>query len=83
MNAIHTLFDSVGECLTLDTANRLNKFSISDALQKQIDDWADRNLLDELNEIEKQQYEATLRALNFVAVLQSRARRVIAAEASK
>lgn len=82
MNAIHTLFDSVGDCLTLDTANRLSKFSISDALQQQIDDWADKNLLGELSEMEKQQYEATLRALNFVAVLQSRARRVIAAQGS-
>ncbi len=78
MNAIHSLFDSVGQCLTLDTASRLDKFAVSEEVQQQLDDWADSNLLGELTEGDKQQYEATMRALNFIAVLQSRARQVIA-----
>ncbi len=78
MNAIHSLFDSVGECLTIDTADRLNSFSIPEALQQQLDNWADSNLRGELSEEDRQQYEATLRALNFITVLQYRARRLLA-----
>ncbi len=78
MNAIHSLFDSVGECLTIDTAGRLNSFSTSKELQQQLDEWADTNQRGELGEDDRRQYEATLRALNFISVLQSRARVLLA-----
>lgn len=73
------LFDSVGECLTVDTASKLTSLSLPDSLQTQLDDWADRNSLGQLAGEEREQYEAMLRALNFIAVLQAKARRIVAA----
>ncbi len=72
------LFDSVGECLTVDTASKLTNLSLPDSLQQQLDDWAGRNSLGQLSEDERNQYEAMLRALNFIAVLQAKARRIVA-----
>jgi len=73
------LFDSVGECLTVDTASKLTSLSLPDSLQTQLDDWADRNSLGQLAGEERDQYEAMFRALNFIAVLQAKARRIVAA----
>jgi hypothetical protein len=74
--AIHQLFDSVGNCLTLDVASKLQNLRVTDELQSQLDDWATRNSEGELSSEERQQYEAILRALNFVAVLQAKAKRI-------
>ena len=72
--ALHQLFDSVGNCLSLDAATKLRKLRVTDELQDQLDTWAEQNSAGELNAHDREQYEAILRALNFVAVLQSKAR---------
>ncbi len=73
------LFDTVGDCLTVDTASRLSSLSLPESVQRQLDDWADKNSLGQLGDEERSQYEAMLRALNFIAVLQAKSRRIIAA----
>jgi len=73
------LFDTVGHCLTFDTASKLNALSLPESVQQQLDDWADQNSLGQLSDEDRSQYEATLRALNFIAVLQAKARRIVAA----
>jgi len=78
MTTLDKLFDSVGECLTVDTASKLTNLSLPESLQQQLDDWADRNSLGQLGNDERSQYEAMLRALNFIAVLQAKARRIVA-----
>jgi hypothetical protein len=77
--SLDKLFDTVGECLTVDTASKLTSFSLPESLQIQLDDWADRNSLGQLAGEERDQYEAMLRALNFIALLQAKARRIVAA----
>ncbi len=72
--ALHQLFDSVGNCLSLDAAFKLRALRITDELQDQLDTWATQNSAGDLNADDRQQYEAILRALNFVAVLQAKAR---------
>jgi len=72
------LFDSVSECLTVDTANRLANLSLPESLRQQLDEWADQNSLGQLDDVEKNHYEAILRALNFITVLQAKARRIVA-----
>ena len=79
--ALHQLFDSVGNCLSLDAASKLQKLRVTDELQSQLDSWATQNSEGVLKSEERQQYEAILRALNFVAVLQAKAKQ-IAEEAS-
>lgn len=75
---LNQLFDSLGECLTVDTASKLTNLSIPQSLQTQLDDWAERNSLGQLTGDERNQYEAILRALNFVSVLQAKARGIVA-----
>ena len=72
--ALHQLFDSVGNCLSLDAASKLRELRVTDELQDQLDTWATQNSAGDLNADDRQQYEAILRALNFVAVLQAKAR---------
>lgn len=79
---LDALFDSVGQCLTVDTASKLTKLSLPESLQHQLDDWAERNSQGTLGEDERDQYEAMLRALNFIAVLQAKARRIVATSQS-
>lgn len=79
--ALHQLFDSVGNCLSPDAASKLQKLRVTDELQSQLDFWATQNSEGVLEAEERQQYEAILRALNFVAVLQAKAKN-IAEEAS-
>ena len=76
---IDKLFDTVGECLTVDAASNLLRLSLPGTLQQQLDDWADRNSSGQLSDEERNQYEAILRTLNFIGVLQARARRIVAA----
>jgi hypothetical protein len=74
--ALHQLFDSVGNCLSLEAASKLQKLRVTDELQSQLDSWATQNSEGVLEAEERQQYEAILRALNFVAVLQAKARHI-------
>ncbi len=72
--ALHQLFDSVGNCLSMEAASKLRELRVTDELQDQLDTWATQNSAGELDADDRQQYEAILRALNFVAVLQAKAR---------
>jgi hypothetical protein len=74
--ALHQLFDSVGNCLTLDVASRLQEVRVTGELQSQLDKWADLNSEGALSSDDREQYEAILRAVNFIAVLQAKAKRI-------
>lgn len=74
--ALHELFDSVGNCLSLEAASKLRALRVSDELQAQLDLWADANMEGRLGSDHRQQYEAILRAINFVSVLQAKAKRI-------
>jgi len=63
--ALHQLFDSVGNCLSLEAASKLQELRITDELQSQLDVWASKNSEGVLEADERQQYEAIQRALNF------------------
>jgi hypothetical protein len=73
---LHQLFESVGNCLSLEAASKLRALPVSDELQAQLDQWAEQNMEGRLGSDERQQYEAILRALNFVSVLQAKAKRI-------
>lgn len=75
-SALHELFDSVGNCLSSEAASKLLELRVTDELQSQLDLWATQNSEGVLDANEKQEYEAILRALNFVAVLQAKAKRI-------
>jgi hypothetical protein len=81
-SALHQLFDSLGNCLSLEAASKLLELRVSDELQSQLDLWATQNSEGVLEDNERHEYEAILRALNFVAVLQAKAK-LIARESSR
>ena len=58
----------------MEAASKLRELRVTDELQDQLDTWATQNSVGDLNAEDRQQYEAILRALNFVAVLQAKAR---------
>lgn len=74
--ALDQIFNSVGDCLSVEAAAKLRDLRISDELQSQLDTWARQNAEGALEAEGRQQYESILRALNFVAVLQAKARRI-------
>ncbi len=65
----------------MEAASKLQKPRVTDELQSQLDSWPTQNSEGVLEAEERQQYEAILRELNFVAVLQAKAKH-IAEEAS-
>jgi len=75
--ALHQLFDSVGNWLSMEAASKLCELKVIDELQDQLDTWATQNSAGDLHADDRQQYEAILRALNFVAVLQAKARLIV------
>jgi hypothetical protein len=74
--ALDEIFNSVGSCLSVEAASKLRDLRISKELQSQLDSWAVQNSEGKLGQEERQQYESILRALNFVAVLQAKARTI-------
>ena len=74
--ALDEIFKSVGSCLSVEAASKLRDLRISEALQSQLDSWAVQNSEGTLGNEERQQYESILRTLNFVAVLQAKARKI-------
>lgn len=65
----------------MEAASKLLELRVSDELQSQLDLWATQNSEGVFEANEKYEYEAILRALNFVAVLQAKAK-LIARESS-
>ena len=61
----------------MEAASKLCELKVTDELQDQLDTWATQNSAGDLNADDRQQYEAILRALNFVAVLQAKARLIV------
>jgi len=53
--ALHQLFDSVSNCLSLEAASKLREMRVTDDLQDQLDTWATQNSAGELNADDRQQ----------------------------
>lgn len=77
-DALDRLLDPVRDCLTPDVAARLAALRADAATQAKIDDFASRNQAGTLTPDERAEYDALVRAGNFIAVLQAKARTVLA-----
>lgn len=76
------LFDPVSRCLTPDVARRIAGLRASPQVQQKMDDLAEKSTEGTLTAAERTEYETRVRAINFIGVLQAKARAVIAADAS-
>ena len=68
------VFEPVTQCFTPEVATRIAALRASPKLQEQIDELAEKCIEGTLTPEEQSDYEAVVRALNFVALLQAKAR---------
>jgi uncharacterized protein YnzC (UPF0291/DUF896 family) len=73
------VIDPVGQCFTPEVAKRIAALRATPAVQNRLDELADKSNEGTLTAAERDDYEALVRAINFVGVLQAKARRVVAA----
>lgn len=74
---VDELFDPVGHCLTPDVAQRLAELRATPQVQEKLDEFAEKSSEGTLTAEERMQYEASLRAINFISLLQHKAQALI------
>ena len=78
-NAVLDRFlEPVRQCLSLEQARRLAEFRADDATQARLDELADKCKEGTLSETERRDYEAYVEAGDLIAVLQAKAREILA-----
>jgi len=76
------LFDPVEKCLTPEVARRLVGVRAPAEVQDRLDELADKCSAGTLTPEEQSEYQTYVRAINFIGVLQSKARAVLASDAA-
>ena len=75
---LEQLLEPVSRCFTPDVARQIIALRAAPSLQKQVDELADRCSDGTLSPGEREEYEAIVRAINFIGVLQAKARKQLA-----
>ena len=73
------LLEPISRCLTPEAAERLVQLRADSQLQARIDELAGKCTEGVLTEEERSEYEAYVRTGNLIAILQAKARRLLAA----
>jgi hypothetical protein len=76
------LFDPVEKCLTPEVAKRLVGVRAPADVQQRLDELADKCSAGTLRPDEQSEYETYVRTINFIGVLQSKARALLASNAA-
>ena len=76
------LLDAVTRCLTPEVARRLVELRADRELQQRVDTLADRCTEGQLTPEELEEYETYVRTSHFIAILQAKARRLLAQQTS-
>jgi hypothetical protein len=81
-NSAHAAFErvlaAVGQCLDRQSAEALIQLRADREMQGRIEELADKCTEGRLTSEERDEYEALIRVGNFVAILQAKARRLLA-----
>ena len=81
-NSAHAVFErvlaAVGQCLDRQSAEALLRLRADREMQGRIEELADKCTEGRLTSEERDEYEALIRVGNFVAILQAKARRLLA-----
>lgn len=75
------ILDPVSRCLTPEVARRLVKLRADPDVQARIDELADKCNEGELTTAERAEYDAYVSAIDFIAILQAKARELLAKHA--
>jgi hypothetical protein len=71
------LLDPVAACLTTEVARRIAALRADSATQARLDELADKAAEGDLSPAEREEYAAYVEALDFVALLQAKARALL------
>ncbi|HUY90298.1 MAG TPA: hypothetical protein VMV10_16295 [Pirellulales bacterium] len=77
IDVLDRLLEPVGRCLTPEVARKIVELRADPGLQVRIDELADKSTEGRLSEEERAQYEKIVCAIDFIAVLQAKARAVL------
>lgn len=73
------LLDPVAACLTTDVARRIAALRADPATQARLDELADKAAEGDLSPAEREEYASYVEALDFIALLQAKARAALLA----
>jgi hypothetical protein len=76
-NILDRFLDPVGSYLTPEVARRLVRFRADGRTQKRLDELAEKNQEGKLTEAEREEYDTLISAIDFVTVLQAKARSIL------
>lgn len=71
------IFEPFGEVMTPETAARLVEMRADDDVQGRIDELANKCTEGQLTDEERQEYDTYIRAIDFISIMQSKARQVL------
>lgn len=71
------VFDPLARCLTPEVARRIVALRASEDVQRRMNELADKSSAGTLSPQERAEYEAWVRAVNLLGVLQAKARKVV------
>lgn len=71
------IFEPFGEILTPEAARRIANWRADDETQQLLDDLSNKCTEGQLTPVEREEYEAYVRAIDFIGILQAKARSVI------
>ncbi len=80
-SALQRILEPVGRCLTPDVARALLALRADAEMQARLEELADKSTEGTLTEVERDEYAAYVSAIDFLTVLQSKARAVLAGAA--
>jgi hypothetical protein len=72
------IFDPLGEVLTPESARRLVAWRADAETQRRLDELGDKSSEGALTPAEREEYETYVQAIEFIAILQAKARGVLA-----
>ena len=75
--ALDRMLEAVGRCLTPESAQQIVDLRADPRLQARLDELAEKSTNGLLTADEQSEYETYVRALDFITVLQNKARRAI------
>ena len=75
---LEEVLEPVARCFTPDVARQIASLRADPALQARLDDLASKANEGELSEGEREQYEAYVEAIDLIAILQAKARKILA-----
>jgi hypothetical protein len=71
------IFDPFGRVLTPESARRIADWRADDETQRRLDELGDKCNEGQLTDAEREEYDAYVRAIDFIAILQAKARSVL------